>query len=144
MLLSVLRIVLGFVLACLAAGLVQALFVITPVEIAGDFGERIGAAGMLALIAATQAALFSIPFAALAIAIVECQGIRAPLAYAAVGAAIGASGFLVQAAGEAGGVTILNTYALAAYLAAGVAGGLVYWAVSGRRAGRRGAAPATA
>src|SRR5262245_7254434 len=136
MLWSVLRIVLGFVLAVLASGLVQALFVITPLDIAGDLSGRIGAAGTLALIAATQAALFSAPFAALAIGISEWQGIRAPLAYAAVGAAIGASGFLVQAAAETGAATILNGYALSAYLAAGIAGGLVYWAISGRKACR--------
>jgi hypothetical protein len=91
---------------------------------------------MLALIAATQAALFSIPFAALAIAIGEWLGVRSAIAYAAFGAAIGASGFLVQAAGETGSATILNGYALAAYLAAGLAGGLVYWAISGRKACR--------
>src|SRR5262245_35358512 len=137
MLLSILRVVLGFVLAVLAAGLVQAPFVITPLDIAGNFADRIGAAGMLALIAATQATLFSVPFAALAIAIGEWQGISSAIAYVLAGAAIGASGFLVQAAGETGLATILNGYALSAYLAAGIAGGLVYWAVSGRKACRR-------
>lgn len=140
MLLSLVRVLLGFALACLAAGLVQVLFVITPAELARlpthAVTERVQGAGVLWLLAATQAAVFSVPFALVAGAVAEWQGIRSWIYYALAGAGIALAGFLTQLAGETGALTVVNGYALAAFLATGLAAGLVYWAIAGRKACR--------
>jgi hypothetical protein len=124
----------------LAAGLVQVLFVITPAEIAGSepsaLMERVRGVGVLWLIAATQTAVFAAPFAVVVAVVAEWQGIRARAYHAAGGLGIAMAGFLVQLAGETGGRTIVNGYALGAFLATGLAAGLAYWAVAGRKAGR--------
>lgn len=129
---ATIRIVFGLILAALAAGLVQVLFV------AGDdlrglasgalTSERAQSLGLLTLLAATQSAVFAAPFAFLAAAIAAWQPVRSLLFFLAVGGIIAAAGFLAQYAGEASGPnTILNRYALAAYLASGLTGGFVYW-----------------
>jgi hypothetical protein len=152
MLLSLLRVVFGLIVAWLSAALVLVLFVITPAEIAGlepaAMGERLMGAGILALLAATQMAIFSAPFALLLTGFGEWREVGSWLYYAIGGIAIAMAGFLAQRAAETGEATIVNDYALRAYLAAGFAAGLVYWLVSGRKAGasRKGekAAPARA
>jgi len=141
MLLSLLRILLGFATACLAAGLVQVAFVITPLEIAtlepAAIPDRLSGAGLLALFAATHSAVFSAPFALLAAAFAEWQGIRSWIYYALAGIAIALAGVLTQHASETGATTIVNDYALRAFLAAGFVAGLAYWVVAGRSAGPR-------
>lgn len=134
---TVLRALLGYVLASLAAGLVLVGFVVTPadlVALSGDaLTERLSGAGLLALAAATHAALFASPFALLAVLVGEWQRYREGAYYGVAGIAIGLAGFLAQHAGEpSSGPTIVNTYAFAAYVTAGLVGGLVYWLVSGR------------
>jgi hypothetical protein len=140
MLLSLVRVVFGFALACLAAGLVQVLFVLTPAEFAGlpahAMIERAQGAGTLMLLAATQSAVFAMPFALVAAGLGEWQGIRSWIYYASGGIGIALAGFLTQLAGESGGKTVVNGYALGAFLAAGLIAGLVYWAVAGRKACR--------
>jgi hypothetical protein len=130
MLLALLRVVFGFAIACLAAALVQRLFAFTPGGVTGDPDglERL-------LLTATHFAVFSSPFALLVAAIGEWQGFRGWLYYAAAGLAIAISGLLVQYAGEGPERTIWNTFALQAFLATGLAGGLTYWLMAGRRAG---------
>ena len=146
MLLAIGRVLFGFAAACLAAGLVQVLFVIVPAEIAGSepsaLMERVRGAGVLWAIAATQTAVFAAPFAAVAVVVAEWQGCRAPAYYATGGIGIAMAGFLVQLAGETGGQTVVNGYAAGAFLVTGFASGLVYWAVAGRLACRRGTANA--
>ncbi len=91
---------------------------------------------MLSLLAATHSAIFAFPFAIIAIGIAEMSAIRTWLYYAFVGVAIALGGLAAEYANEVGGQpSILNGYALAAYVAVGLAGGLAYWLVAGRRAG---------
>lgn len=130
MLVALIRFFLGFVSAVLVAGAVQVLFVAGADLLAGLSGTRLQSLGLLVLLAATQSAVFSAPFAVLAAAVAAWQPIRSGLFFAAVGTAIGLAGFFAQYAGEAGPETILNRYALAAYVASGFAAGLVYWFVA--------------
>ena len=137
---TLLRVLFGFVVACLVAGLVTVAFVVTPADIAGlpadAQPERLGNAGVLSLLAATHSAIFAFPFAIIAIGIAEMSVIRSRLYYAFVGVGIALGGLAAEYANEVGGQpSILNGYALAAYVAVGLAGGLAYWLVAGRRAG---------
>ncbi len=146
MLLAIVRVLLGFAVACLAAGVVQVLFVITPAEIASSgpsaLMERVRGAGVLWLIAATQSAVFAAPFALVAAGLAEWQGIRGRVYYAFGGLGIAIAGFLTQLAGETGGQTVVNGYALAMFVVTGLAAGLVYWVAAGRLACRGGPAKA--
>jgi hypothetical protein len=137
---TLLRIIAGIVLACLAAGLVLVMFVITPAQLAAAPGgaglERVGQALVLALLAATHATIFAGAFALITAAIGEWFSIRALPYYLLTGSAIALLGFLAQFSSEAGGQpTIFNNYALQAYLTAGFFGGLAYWLVAGQHAG---------
>lgn len=139
---SILRVLFGFIIACLVAGLVKVLFVITPLEVLdlpeAKMMERFEEIGALSLAAATQSAVFGAPFVLVAALIGEWQRIRGWLFYALAGMVISGAGFLAQYASEVSEqATIVNTYALAAYLSAGLIGGLAYWFVSGRSAGGR-------
>ncbi len=144
---TLLRVLFGFIVACLIAGVVTVAFVVTPADIANlppeAQPERLGNAGILALLAATHSAIFAFPFAIIAIGIAELSHVRSRIYYALVGIAIALGGFAAAYLNEVSGQpSILNGYALAAYLAVGAAGGLTYWLVAGRRAGgRRGDAP---
>jgi len=139
---QILRVVFGFVLACLAAGLTLVLFVYTPVELAGLSANvaaaRLGEVGILALAAATHAGVFSSPFALAGAVFGEGRGLRSPAYYVLLGVAIAAAGFFLQYHSEAAGdLSILNTYALSAFALTGLIGGLVYWVGAGRHAGGR-------
>lgn len=141
-----LRIVLGYVLAVLAAGLTQVLFALPPTELASLSGDaliaRLSLLGIYALAASTHAAIFAVVFAAVAIALAEWQRVRNAFFYIMTGAAIALAGFLAQYASEnAAQPTIVNTYALLAYVVTGVIAGAVYWAFSGNRAGGHDALP---
>lgn len=138
------RILLGFIVACLVAGAVTVAFVVTPADIASlpaaARGERLASAGLLSLLAATHSAIFSFLFALIFIAVAEWYAIRSWIYYAVCGIAIAVAGFAALHSQEVEGYpTILNDYALRAYLTVGLLGGLAYWLVAGRRAGGRGA-----
>lgn len=135
----VIRVIIGFVLACLAAGLTLVLFVYTPGEFASQasdiVSDRATEAWVLTLAAATQAAVFAAPFALIATVIGESRQIGSWTYYVLVGIAIAVVGFLAQHASEAAGqASILNNYALSAFLATGFVGGFVYWLFAGRYA----------
>jgi len=138
MFVTVVRIILGFIAAVLVAGAVQVLFVAGYDDLLkGNFSaisDQLEGLGLLTLLAATQSAVFSAPFAFLAAAIAAWQPIRSGLFFIAAGILIALAGFFAQYAGEAGSATILNRYALAAYVASGLAAGLVYWLVAVPRA----------
>jgi hypothetical protein len=139
---ALLRVLIGFAVACLAAGYVQVLFAVTPAElvVAGD--ERLGEAMTWGLFSATQAAAFAAPFALLAVIISEWQGIRSFAYHAIVAMAIATAGFGLLLANEtASEPSIVNSYAMAAYLTSGFIGGVAYWLFAGRRAGRARPAP---
>lgn len=138
MIISMLRVIIGFVVACLAAGLAMVLFVYTPLELAMEHaGDRVAEAGLLALMAATHTAVFAAPFALIAAVFAEWQRIGGWLYYAMVGVAIAAVGFAVQSWTEGGGPgegSILNSYAVTAFIVTGFIAGIVYWLVAGRAA----------
>lgn len=134
------RVLTGFVLACLTAGLAQILFIMTPAQFvqltAQGFQERASQAGVLTLLAATHAAIFSAAFTLIAGGIGESFRIRTPVYYIATGAIIAALGFTAQYASEvAGQPTIFNAYAMTAFAVSGLLAGFVYWLAAGRYAG---------
>ena len=136
------RVLLAFIVACLAAALTLVLFVYTPAELlalpADMRGDRISEAGLFTLAVAPHVASFSALFALVAVVFAERRGVGAWSYYTLVGVAIATAGFLIQHFSEAPGqVTILQNYALIAFLASGAIGGTVYWFFSGRYAGPR-------
>jgi hypothetical protein len=135
MITSVLRVLVGFALACIAGALLQLGFA-TPNDVLTDDPDRLSWSAEQVLLAATHAAVFSAPFALVAAAIGEWQSIRSAIYYALAGIAIAIAGFIALYSGETSGPnSIVNQYAIVAYLCSGLAGGLVYWLVSGRLAG---------
>lgn len=132
---SVLRVLVGFILACCVGAAVQLGFA-TPNDLFTDDVDKLSWSGEQVLLAATHSAVFSAPFALVAAAIGEWQSIRSWVYYALSGIAIAIAGFIALYSGEAAGVnTIVNNYAVIAYLCAGLAGGIIYWLVAGRYAG---------
>lgn len=146
------RVLTGFIVACLAAGLIQVLFVATPKELAAlpvsAFQDQARTAFELSLLTATHFALFSAAFALIAAGIAEWLGVTALGYWLAAGTGIAILGFIAQYSSEvAGQPSIFNNYALQAYLTAGFFGGLVYWLVAGMHSGathRDGPLPAPA
>lgn len=138
---SLLRVVIGFALAAIAAGLALVLHAETPSEIMSRTGGAVSANDLwplaqLALKAGTHIAIFSAPLALIVAAIAEWQRARGLWFYLLAGLAIAASGFMAQQASEAVGQrTVLNEYAMQAFAIAGLAAGFVYWLVAGRCAG---------
>jgi hypothetical protein len=144
---TLLRVLFGFIIACLVAGVTTVAFVVTPADLANlpaeAQPERLGNAGVLALLASTHSAIFAFPFAVIAIAIAEWARLRAWIYYVIAGLAIALGGFAAEYLNEvAGQPSIFNDYALRTFLVVGVLSGLAYWLVAGRRAGgKRGDAP---
>lgn len=138
---SLFRVLFAFLVACLAAGLMQVMFVAPPTELANVdrsmLLEKSGGLLWLTLLVATQSAFFAAPFALVAIAIAEWQGVRNWIFYALTGIAIAFAGFLVLHMGEGPGRTVLHDYALRAFLTTGLAAGFAYWMAGGRSAGGR-------
>ena len=138
MFLPFLRVLLGLALACIAAGLTLVAFVTTPAELAqldpSQASEEMIGVGLLAAYTATHVAVFAVPFGFIAVLFGEWMGLRDWSFYVLTGVAIALAGFFAQYMGETGGLSILNPYALAAFMAAGAAGGLVYWLCAGRYA----------
>ncbi len=136
------RILFGFVAAMLAAAVSEVLFALPLSELfTMDEAARIDRLiemGGLVLSAATHSAIFSAGFAPFAILIAEWQRLCHWTYYVFIGVLIALGGFLAQYASEnALNPTILNNYALIAFITTGAVGGLVYWVFSGHNAGRR-------
>jgi hypothetical protein len=135
MFLSILRVLFGFLVAALAAGAVQLAFAM-PNDVLTDDIYRLASAAEHAALTATHSGVFAAPFALVAAAIGEWQSIRSWVYYALSGIAIAIAGFIALYSGEATGQpTIVNNYALAAFLSAGLTGGMTYWSLAGRWAG---------
>lgn len=135
MIMSVVRVLVGFALACIAGALIQLGFA-TPNDVLTDDPDRLSWSFEQVLLAATHSAVFSAPFALVAAAIGEWQSIRSWVYYALAGIAIAIAGFIALYSGETTGPnSIVNQYATIAYLCSGLVGGWVYWLVSGRNAG---------
>lgn len=133
------RILFGLTLASLAAGLLTVLFV--DIDILsnphGHWPKALGETIDLALLAATHIGIFSAIFVAIPAAIGEWLSIRSLTFYLLVGGTIAILGFTAQYASEvAGQPTILNNYAIKAFLTVGFFGGFVYWLAAGQFAGR--------
>jgi len=140
--LTLLRVLFGFIVACLVAGAATVAFVVTPIDIASlpaeAQPERLGNAGLLALLAATHSAIFAFPFALLAIGIGELWRVRSWLYYVLVAALISLGGLAAVYLSEVPGQpSILNDYALSAFLTVGILAGSAYWLLAGRGAGGR-------
>ncbi len=136
----IINIVISFLLACLAAGLTKVLFATTPSELAG-LPPDVAADKMAKVVDWTLSsgainAIFAAPFALVAAAIGEWRRLHNWIYYALTGVAISLIGFLSHYSNEnPGAPTIVNNYALTAFLTAGFVGGLVYWLFAGRSAG---------
>lgn len=134
------RVTIGFILACIAAGLVTVLFVTTPAELLAlpsqALPEKASQTLVWGLLAATHAAIFAATFTLIAAGIGEWQKIRGLGYYLIAGVGIAALGFYAQYASEvAGQPTIYNSYAMTAFATAGLIAGFVYWLIAGRYAG---------
>jgi hypothetical protein len=138
MITRIFRVLSGFLLACLAAGLTKLLFAYTPAELSNLPPEVASDYLALALPLATHTAIFSAPFALVAIAIGEWRRWRDWAYYALTAMAIALIGYFAQYQSETatqGWSIAANNYALVAFLTTGFVGGLVYWLFSGRLAG---------
>jgi protein-S-isoprenylcysteine O-methyltransferase Ste14 len=139
MLARLLRILIGFALACVAAAVTLVAFVYAPADLMNLSeelnGERLSEAGFFAMLVTPHVLISAAVPAMLAAAFAETRKVKSWLFYAAVGVATSGAGFLVQSLTEPPmRLSILQTYALIAFLTAGLIGGLVYWALSGRYA----------
>lgn len=135
---GVIRVLLGFVAASIAAGAVQVLFALTPAELISGGPGYWTEGGLLLLGTATITGLFAAPFVFVSAVISEWRGIRSFAYHGLVGILIAVVGHALLYSGQnVDEPSIVNSYAAAAYLTAGLAGGFGYWAVAGRRAYRR-------
>jgi hypothetical protein len=135
---AVVRIVLGFVAACLAAGFIQVLFAVTPAELVVAGEARWSAALNWALLSSAHIAVFAAPFALISIIISEWLGIRSFAYHTIIAMGIAVAGFgLIMMMETPSEASIVNSYAMAAYLTSGFIAGFVYWVLSGRLAIRR-------
>ena len=140
------RVLVGYLIACLAAGLTTVLFAWTPSDLANMQGELANDKLALAMPVATQIALFAAPFALAAIAYGEWRKWRDWAYYAAAGMAIALFGYLAQYQSEAPSHSwsiAASNYPLIAFLTSGFVGGLAYWIFSGRLAAMRSVPPNT-
>lgn len=138
MLMRILWILVGYILACVAFGVVLAAFVFTPADIIASESilGRLGMAVAQALLSATQVAWFASLLALVAAIIAEWQRIDEWLYYVVIAFLIAGIGFLAQYASEPQGApTIGNNYAASAFLTGALVSGLVYWLIAGRHAG---------
>jgi hypothetical protein len=134
MITRLIRVLFGFLMACLVAALVKVLFAYSPAELSGMSPDR--ASDVLALTwpIATHMAIFSAPFALIAIALGEWQRWGDWTYYVVAGVLIALIGFIAQynseTAAQGWSVTASN-YPLVAFLTCGAIGGLAYWIFSG-------------
>jgi hypothetical protein len=136
------RALIGFILACPAAAATLVLFVYTPTELASlptDIGaDRVGEAGLFTLSVTPHVMMFAALPALIGIVFAERNDIGGLAFYLVLGVAIAVLGFLTQHFSEAPGqATILQNYALIAFLTSGAVAGFVYWLFSGRYAAPR-------
>lgn len=130
------RVALAFVAACLAAGVTQVLFIVTPADLVAldgaELWPRLGAAAALSGLAAIQAAVFAAPVVLLAAALVPRLHRRSLPKLLLAGAILGLAVFFVRHAAPPNVVIAIHGYALLACLTAGLTGSFVYWLVASR------------
>ncbi len=134
---AVVRVFLGFAAACLAAGFIQVLFAVTPAELVAAGEARWSAAINWAILSSAHIFVFAAPFAVISILISEWIGIRSFAYHAIVAMGIAVAGFgLIMMMETPSEASIVNSYAMAAYLTSGFIAGFVYWLLAGRLATR--------
>jgi hypothetical protein len=143
----VIRILIAFVAACLAAAVALVAFAYAPLDwgsVQADFtGERLSNAAVFAWNATPWIVLSAAAPALAGVAYAEAHKIAGVVFYVTVGFGIAAAGFFLQHTSEGqGGPGIFQAYALIAFLSAGVVGGIVYWSIAGRFAAKPAAAAA--
>jgi hypothetical protein len=141
----VIRILIAFVAACLAATAALVAFAYAPVDWPSVqvelTGERLSNAAIFAFSATPWIVLSAAAPALAGVAYAEAHKIVGVMFYVSVGFGIAAAGFFLQHISEAqGGPGIFQAYALIAFLTAGALGGVVYWAIAGRFAAKPAAA----
>jgi hypothetical protein len=134
------RMLFAFVLACLAGALAKILFIFTPGELLGlptdVFNDRLATISGWTIFAGLHSAIWAAPFALGAAALAEARSIRGPIYFLFVAVLIALLGFVAQYASEASGqATIVNNYAMLAFIVAGLVAGFVYWLLAGRLSG---------
>ena len=136
---TILRVLFGFILACFAAGLTTVLFALGPAELSGGDPDRLAKIMELVALTATHSAVFAAPFALLAAALSEWQGVRSFLFHTFVGLGIATAGFAAQYFSEIpGSASVASQYPLMAYAVTGIVAGIIYWLFAGRSAELRG------
>lgn len=131
------RVIVGFLLACLAAGLTTVLFAWSPAELAAMPTDPLDKLA-LALPVATHTAIFAAPFALIAIALGEWMKANSWSYYAISGIAIAAIGFVSQLQSESAAQdwsVLSSNYPAVAFLTTGFVAGFTYWIFSGRFVG---------
>lgn len=136
MFLSIMRVLFGFVLACLAAGLTKVVFAFGFDPFINGNDEQVGRMLEYTALTATHHVLFAAPFALVVAAFGEWLSIRSWFYYSLAALVISLAGQSAIYTGEvAGQATIGNQFAVTAYAVTGLVGGLVYWLLAGRKAG---------
>lgn len=132
---GIVRGLVGFILACLICAVVQVLFVLPPSDYAVN-PDYLTAIGVWVPLAFVHSLVFAAPFALAGVVWGERRSIRHWGYYASIGAGIAVLGFVAQLVQLGIGQPVMVVaYVLAAFLAGGSSGGLVYWLIAGRKAG---------
>ncbi len=134
---AVARCFFGFVVACVVCAAVQVSFVLPPTSLAGVGDGRLTAVAIWMLLATLHSAVFAAPFALVGLIFAERWSWRNPGIYAAFGVAIGLLGLVAQLVklGISAPLIVLGFMTLVLLIGGGL-GGLAYWLVAGRFAGR--------
>ena len=146
MLSRILRILIGFALATVAAVVTLVLFVYAPPDLTNlseDLStDRLAEAGLMTLHSIPHVAISAAFPALLAAVFAETRKLGGWLFYAFIGLAIAGGGFLWLYLTEkpTRAYSVFQAYFLIALLTAGLVGGLVYWSISGRYAAPKPAA----
>lgn len=138
MIAALLRGLIGFIVACLVAGLVQAGFATAPEVLdpsRPELRELAEVALGRTLVAAQLLALFAAPFVMVAAPILEWSKLRSVRAYMGLGLGIAVVGLVELYISEAADQpTIANWYAVTTLACSGLAGGFVYGLLAGKAA----------
>ena len=135
----IMMVILGYILACVAASTVLTIGTLTPEwdDLASQGLQSVAVWSVVVIGAAVIATLAMLP-ALLVIALAEGFALRSVLVYAALGGVLGlALRYGLDLAGYVGEPDSYLAREREVTAAAGIAGGLVYWLCAGRKAGFR-------
>ena len=133
------RVFAGYALATLAGAATLTAYFLPNADLAGanpqEVGDWIEHFVSLSGLTWPFIALFAAPFALIGLGVAESRRIRDWTYYALFAIGVAVIGFLAKYGVEPDGAarTILNNFAVMAFLTAGLVAGLVYWLVSGRK-----------